>query len=169
MAVVDGAAAGRRALVRGANLIQLRMPGRDVRLIEEEAARLLEMELPLVVSDRVDVAMAVGAPGVNLPADSLPLAVVRSLLPSALVGRSTHSREAARAAEAEGADWVLFGPVFQSRSHLGQEGQGLARLAEVCAAVKIPVIAIGGMDEERALAARRAGARGFAAISLFQG
>jgi thiamine-phosphate pyrophosphorylase len=86
-----------------------------------------------------------------------------------LVGRSCHSTEEARAAEAHGADYVIFGPVFAtpSKAQFGAP-QGLERLAGVCRAVRIPVLAIGGIALENAAECWRAGASGVAAIRLFQ-
>jgi thiamine monophosphate synthase len=78
-----------------------------------------------------------------------------------------HSPDAAIAAEAEGADYVLFGSVFASGSHPGRPAAGLEALRRVVAAVRIPVLAIGGVDGERAAACRTAGAAGFAAIGYF--
>jgi shikimate 5-dehydrogenase len=74
---------------------------------------------------------------------------------------------AAREAEAEGADYVVFGPVFETASHPGQPATGLERLREVALAVEIPVLAIGGIDETTAELCRHAGAAGFAAIRYF--
>ena len=88
--------------------------------------------------------------------------------PTPLLGRSVHSVEAARQAAREGADYLLFGPVFPTASHPGRPATGLAALREVAGAVEVPVLAIGGVDAERARACREAGAAGFAAIGYFQ-
>jgi len=111
----------------------------------------------------------VGAAGVHLPESDLPVAGARSLLGrDRLVGRSVHSPEAAAAAAAEGADYLVFGPVFETESHAGRPAAGLEALREVCRAVSVPVLAIGGVDFDRGEECRRAGAAGFAAISAFQ-
>jgi thiamine-phosphate diphosphorylase len=123
----------------------------------------------VVISARVDVALAAGADGVNLPENDLAVADARRLLASGRVlGRSVHSVESALRAESEGADYVVFGPVFATSSHPGREAAGLDALARVAAAVRIPVLAIGGMNPERAAEAHRQGAGGYAAISLFE-
>ncbi|HXM57380.1 MAG TPA: thiamine phosphate synthase [Candidatus Dormibacteraeota bacterium] len=170
MAIVRDAAAGRRAVERGANAVQLRDPGAAARALEREAALLVRTvaPVPVVVSARADVALAAGAAGVHLPERDLPVAAGRRLLgPDALVGRSVHSAEAAATAEREGADYVVFGSVFASGSHRGRPPAGLDALRDVVAAVRIPVLAIGGVDGARAAACLEAGAAGFAAIGWF--
>jgi thiamine-phosphate pyrophosphorylase len=169
MALVRDAASGLRAAERGATLVQLRDPNAIARRLEAEAARLVaEAPVPVLVSGRADLALAAGAAGVNLPERDLPVQAARRLLGrERLVGRSVHSVAAAREAEAQGADYVVFGPVFASASHPGQPAAGLGALREVVAAVALPVLAIGGIDEERARLCREAGAAGFAAIGYF--
>jgi thiamine-phosphate diphosphorylase len=171
MAVVRDAPAGLRAVERGATVVQLRDPEAGGRALLREACRLVaESPAPLVVSGRVDVAIAAGAAGAHLPAHDLPVAAARHLLgPRALLGRSVHSPQAAVAAESEGADYVVFGAVFATASHRGRPAAGLEALRQVAAAVRIPVLAIGGLDPERATVCREAGAAGFAAIGYFAG
>ena len=97
------------------------------------------------------------------------MAAARTLLgEQRLLGRSVHSVEAARRDAQEGADYLVFGPVFPTTSHPGRPALGLAALAEVAAAVPVPVLAIGGIDAETARACREAGAAGFAAIGYFR-
>lgn len=121
--------------------------------------------LPVVVNDRADIALALGF-GVHLTETSLPTRVVRSLLPAGfMLGRSTHDLHSAVRAEAEGADYVVFGPVFDTpskRSH--GEPQGLAALGAVCHSLRIPVLAIGGIDVARVADCVSEGAHGVAAI-----
>ena len=169
MALVADAASGLEAIDRGANVLRLRDPGAPVRRLEEEARRLIRAVAgPVLVSSRVDLALATGAAGVHLPERDLPVAGARRLLgQDRLLGRSVHSLGAAREAAEEGADYLVFGPVFATASHPGQRPAGLRALAEVAAAVPIPVLAIGGIDAERAEACRREGAAGFAAIGYF--
>jgi thiamine-phosphate diphosphorylase len=168
MAVVTDAAGGLAAAARGATLVQLRDPAATVRRLEQEASRLVDASpLPVLISSRVDVALATGAAGVHLPENDLPVAAARALLGERLLGRSVHSVEAALQAAQEGADYVVFGPVFATASHPGRPARGLAALEEVAAAVPVPVLAIGGIDAERAAACREAGAAGFAAIGYF--
>lgn len=167
MAVVPDAEAGLRAGGR-ASVIQLRDPNATARRLEREAATLVaSAPVPVLVSSRCDVALASGAAGVNLPERDLPVRDARRLLGDALLGRSTHTLAAAQEAEADGADYVIFGPVWPSPSHSGAPAVGLAALAEVARALRIPVLAIGGVTQDRVGECLAAGAAGFAAISLF--
>jgi thiamine-phosphate pyrophosphorylase len=168
MALVPTAEAGLRAGERGATILQLRDPAAAVATLEREAGRLVAAAtVPVVISGRVDVALAAGAAGVHLPEADLPVGEARKLLPESLLGRSVHSLRAAQSAEAAGADYVVFGPVFETASHPGQGAIGLERLREVTAALGIPVLAIGGVDATTAELCRAAGAAGFAAIRYF--
>lgn len=169
MAIVADAEAGLRAAERGATVLQLRDPEAGGASLLREAVRLVAASpVPVVVSARADVAVAAEAAGVHLPEHDLPVAAARRLVgDSALVGRSVHSVAAAVAAEAAGADYLVFGSVFASASHPGRPAVGLEALREVAAAVGIPVLAIGGVDAQRAGACREAGAAGFAAIGYF--
>lgn len=168
MAVVESASAGLRAASR-ANVLQLRAPALSARELEREAAELVASSPVLViVSSRCDVALAAGAAGVNLPERDIPVAAARALLGDRLVGRSVHSVASALEAEREGADFVIFGPVWSSASHPGRAPAGLDALAAVVGALRIPVVAIGGVTEARVAECRSAGAAGYAAISLFR-
>jgi thiamine monophosphate synthase len=84
------------------------------------------------------------------------------------VGRSVHSIKAAQQAERDGADFVIFGPVWESPSHPGSPPAGIAALELVARAVRIPVLAIGGVTEERIAECQAAGAAGYAAIGMFK-
>jgi thiamine-phosphate pyrophosphorylase len=134
---------------------------------QETGARIL-------VNDRLDVALAANAAGIHLGEKSLPLETVAEWRRSSgrtdfQIGVSCHSLEAARAAERGGANYIFFGPVFAtpSKAAFGAP-QGVERLREVCAVVKIPVLAIGGINLENARECINAGAAGVAAIRLFQ-
>lgn len=123
----------------------------------------------VLVNDRVDVALAAGAHGVHLRADSMPAARVRTLCPPGfVVGRSVHARdEAVAAAAAGGLDYLLFGAVFATASKPDRAPAGAPALAEVAAAVRIPVLAVGGVSPDNLGEVAAAGAAGFAAIGLF--
>lgn len=170
MAVTDSAAAGMAAARRGATHLLLRMPDADTRTQYEELAKLVRASpLPLLVRGRPDLALATGAAGVNLPEADIAVAAARTLLgPDRLLGRSVHSLAAASQAAAEGADFVIFGPVYATPSHPGSAGLGVKALAEVVESLGIPVLAIGGVDRERAKECLAAGAGGYAAVRLFQ-
>jgi thiamine-phosphate pyrophosphorylase len=125
----------------------------------------------LSVNDRVDVALVTGADAVQRTSTSLEIPDVRALAGGRLrIGASTHSRAEAEKAEREGADWIVFGPVYDtpSKRPFGPP-QGLAKLAETARAVRIPVIAIGGITPERVGEVQDAGARGIAVISAILG
>ena len=121
----------------------------------------------LIVNDRADVALAVGADGVQRTHASLSVADLCKVADKRVrIGASVHALEEAKQAAAEGAAWVFFGPVYDTPSKRAYGApQGLTALAQVTAAVQIPVIAIGGITPDRVAEVRRAGASGVAAIS----
>jgi thiamine-phosphate pyrophosphorylase len=110
----------------------------------------------------------VGAAGINLPEGDIGAAGARRLLGRRLVGRSVHSIEAAQQAERDGADFVIFGPVWASHSHPGSPPAGVAALELVARSVRIPVLAIGGVTVDRIAECHAAGAAGYAAIGMFK-
>jgi thiamine-phosphate pyrophosphorylase len=168
MAIVSTAEAGLRAAPR-ATILQLRSPELSTRDLEREAARLVASSpLPVLISSRCDVALATGAAGVNLPERDIGIEFARGLIKHGLVGRSVHSVEGARSAEIEGADYVIFGPIWASTTHPDLAPVGIETLSRVAGALRIPVLAIGGMTEERIAEIHVAGAAGYAAIGLFQ-
>ena len=129
----------------------------------------------VLVNDRLDVALSEHAGGVHLAETSLPLPEAKRLLKAQaqrrdfLIGISCHSLEAARSAATGGANYLFFGPIFPtpSKAAFGAP-HGLERLGEVCRAVSIPVLAIGGITLANASACLAAGTSGIAAIRLFQ-
>ena len=162
----------------GVDWIQVREKNLEGRplfdLVAAAAAVVRGGAAKLLINDRLDVAWAARAGGVHLGENSLPIGdVVRAKQWSGeenfLVGSSCHSLEAATHAAREGADYIFFGPVFAtpSKTAFGAP-QGLARLAEVCRGVAVPVLAIGGITAENAGSCLKAGAVGIAAIRLFQ-
>ena len=115
------------------------------------------------VNDRADVALAVEAHGIHLPAHGLPIAAARRLVgPDMWIGRSTHSPDEARRAVQEGADYVFLGPIWKSRSHPEHAGIGVRAIEQ---ALPARVIAIGGVTPDRVERCRAAGAYGVAGIS----
>ena len=168
----------RNAAAAGVDWVQIREKDLDgdplSDLVTAAIAATRGSATKILVNDRLDIALAVGASGVHLGENSLPFAeVVRAKrqfgAAEFLIGASCHSLEAARRAAQEGADYIFFGPVFAtpSKARFGAP-QGLDRLADVCSSVPIPVLAIGGINAESAEACIKAGAAGIAAIRLLQ-
>ena len=154
-------------LPRGGALVQVRAPGLPARELLERAQHALgpcvRAGAPLLVNDRADVAHALGAAGVHLPAHGLPVQEARSLLgPAALIGVSCHSLEQVAQASRAGADYALFSPVFAVPGKGAT--QGLAGLSSAVRAAPLPVFALGGVDASNALSCIEAGARGVACI-----
>jgi len=162
--VVVGAAQG------GASMVQLRekdLSARDLLALGHQLqTALTPYDVPLLVNDRVDVALALDAAGIHLAGHSLPTAHARRLLGShKLIGVSTHSVSQARAAMDEGADFIVFGPVFETPSKVAYgPPQGLRQLADVVRQVTLPVLAIGGITVDNLACVMQEGAHGVAMI-----
>lgn len=151
---------------RGAlHLRSSRLSGRS---FHETAVRLSELQLAtgcwLIVNDRVDVARAVGARGIQLASHSLRIPEARTVAPEIPIGTSIHSVQEAREAESEGAAWCVAGTVFETPSHEGRVPGRIQFIEQVVAAVRIPVIAIGGIRPADISALRAVGAHGVATI-----
>jgi thiamine-phosphate pyrophosphorylase len=174
----------------GVDLIQLRekdLPARDLEVLAKEAVRVVRENAGgnrtrLLINSRVDVAIAAGADGVHLRADDIAASEARVIFSKAgehapVIAVSCHSLSEVRLAESHGADFAVFGPVFEKS---GAPGQGLAVLRAVCGKVPargveaavpagtMPVLALGGVTLANAGACLDAGAAGIAAIRLFQ-
>jgi thiamine-phosphate pyrophosphorylase len=176
--IADGAALGAQAAKRLAAqpcCLQLRAKAAQARALEAAARVLLPLcraaGVPFCMNDRLDVALAVGADVVHLGQDDLPLADAQRVRaaagrPGLVIGFSTHNLEQARAAAGAGADYIGFGPVFGTRSKANPDPTvGLEALAEVCRAVTVPVVAIGGITLDAVPAVARAGAAAAALIA----
>ncbi len=152
----------------GLRAVQLREKDLAVRELLALAKELRESTrrhgARLVVNDRADVALAAGADGVQRTHASLPVPALRAISPPGfLIGASTHSLAEARQAEADGADFVVFGPVYDTPSKRAFGApQGLGALERVASAVARPVIAVGGITPARAREVLAAGAAGVA-------
>jgi thiamine-phosphate pyrophosphorylase len=164
----------------GVDLVQLREKDLETRALEDLAlktvAALGGSRTQLLINSRTDVALACGAHGVHLPANDLSASEVRSVFARAgrsepVIGVSTHSIAEVASAEAHGASFAVFGPVFEKSGSANQEG--LEQLRRIChrteaAQPPIPVWALGGITLENAQRCVAAGAAGIAAIRLFQ-
>lgn len=162
-----GVRAAALASVGAAIALHVRDRAATGRALAAAARRLAALARPaeaaVFVNGRPDLAAAIGGHGVQLAADDLAPADARRLLPQGWVGRSVHSRAEAEAAQREGVDYLLVGSIFATPSHPDRAPAGL-ELVRDCAALGLPVIAIGGMTPARAAEAREAGAWGVAAI-----
>ena len=175
----------------GIDYIQLREKDLSTRELERLASQAIEviaetkklatnqcsLNTALLINSRTDVALAVEAAGVHLPANDISPAEIKScgagthareLSPRSLViSVSCHSPEEVTQAEQQGADLALFAPVFEKKDTPGTKATGISQLREVCR-YKIPVLALGGITLENAASCLYAGAAGIAAIRLFQ-
>lgn len=159
-----------QALAAGVRFFQYRDKGRTRKRIHETSLQLAriarESEALFIVNDHADVAAAVHADGVHLGQDDLPVEHARKLLGQhKLIGVSTHSAAQASVAEADGADYIGFGPVFATATKDAGQVQGIGALIAVKRAVNIPVIAIGGINCGNVQDIISAGADGVAVIS----
>ena len=159
-----------QACRQGLKAVQLREKDLSGRALFALAGKLREItrrwEARLFINDRADVALAVGADGVHCRESSMNPGKIKRLRSSMMVGCSVHSLQASRWAEKEGADFLLFGPVYHtaSKAKYGPP-QGVSTLQEVVDSVNIPVFAVGGITPGRAPECRSAGAYGVAGIS----
>jgi thiamine-phosphate pyrophosphorylase len=159
------------ALKGGVRFVQLRekdLSARELLSLAQDI-RSLTAEVParLLINDRIDICLAVRADGVHLRSDSLPTRIVRRVLgASKLIGVSTHSLEEAQRAQEEGADFITLGPIYETPSKAGYGPPlGLDVLRTVHKRIKIPVLALGGIQKERIGEVLDAGANGVAVIS----
>jgi thiamine-phosphate pyrophosphorylase len=145
------------------------LPARDLLYVAEATAAIAtNSDAVVLINDRADIAVSAGA-GVHLTTKSLSAEVVRSAFgPNLIIGVSTHSLEEAKAAECGGADFIVFGPVFEtpSKKQYG-EPVGLEALRNVTIGVAIPVLALGGITLSNFRETLDAGAMGIAGISMF--
>ena len=160
-----------RALANGVTMVQVREKDLEARDLLDLTRRCLAFENPygtrILVNEHAEVALAAGAHGVHLPAGSIAPSDLRGVAPAGFViGASTHSLEELRAAEADGADFAVFGPVFASPGKGAP--LGLDALRAAANAVRLPVWALGGVDASNAEDCIAAGAAGIAAIRMFQ-
>jgi len=157
-------------LEAGAEWLQLRVkaltPSHFFALARQARTETRKYGCKLIVNDRVDIALGCDADGVHLGQEDLPLTVGRKLMSGKVIGISTHDPEQAREAERNGADYIGFGPMFgTSTKDTGYAERGVQMLAQVRAKVQLPIVAIGGINEQNVKQVWQAGAASAAIIS----
>jgi thiamine-phosphate pyrophosphorylase len=142
-----------------------------VTLAREVQALTASRSAQFLINDRIDAALALEGGGVHLRSDSLPVPVARQLLGAGrLLGVSVHGVEEALQAELQGADYIVFGPIYETPSkQMFGPPLGIYTLEKACSLVRIPIIGIGGVTAARAREMRRAGAFGAAVITAILG
>jgi thiamine-phosphate pyrophosphorylase len=168
---VDGLVARVQAAVRGgATMVQVRLKEADARTQVTVARRLVTaLSVPVIVNDRVDVALAAGAAGVHVGADDLPVTAVRRIAPiEFIVGASVGTDE--EVAGSRGADYVGVGPVYGSGSKVDAgEAIGIGEMVRLALACRVPAVAIGGITAENVRPVIEAGVGGVAVIRAVLG
>ena len=181
--MADAESAGERnilALIQeavrgGATMIQLRaktLSLREFLRISLEASKLFKREnIPLIINDRIDIALACQATGVHLGQEDFPLSFARKILgKKKLIGISVNTEEEALEAEKKGADYLGVGPIFPTPSKKDlKQLLGLDGLRRIREKIKIPILAIGGINAKNAREVIKAGADGIAVISAIMG
>ena len=170
--IMDGAADKvlHDLLAGGAKFLQLRVkalpPSDFLDLARRARTATRSCGCKLIVNDRVDIALACDADGVHLGQEDLPLAVGRKLIGNKIIGVSTHDLDQAREAEQNGADYIGFGPMFgTSTKDTGYTARGVEMLRQIRAGVNLPIVAIGGINEQNVQQVWQAGANSAAIIS----
>src|SRR5678815_1115603 len=140
-------------LEAGVSILQLRVkslpPVDFLELAKQARAATRRHHCQLIINDRIDIALACDADGVHLGQDDLPLSAGRKLMGGRIVGISTHDLDQARAAERGGADYIGFGPMFDTQTKATvYEARGPEMLKQIRGAVRVPIVAIGGITEE---------------------
>lgn len=159
-----------KAIAGGVDVVQLREKSSSGKLFYDKALAvkqlLSETGVPLIINDRVDVALAIGAEGVHLGQSDLPLLVVKKIIPETMiVGISAATLEEALEAESNGADYIGVGALFSTSSKLDAKVLPKGMLEDICRQVSIPVIAIGGLTADRIKTISNSGISGVAVVS----
>ncbi len=175
-AVIDRCACGSMPLVQiaedclssGIKIIQLRDKTEDIAGFYKNALlirRLVKDKALFIINDRVDIARLIKADGVHLGQSDLPLEAARKIMgPAGIIGKSCHSLKQAIQAEKEGPDYISIGPIFRTPTKPGYRPCGLKALKKTCQQIKIPVVAIGGINTDNIKLVRNQGARLIAVV-----
>lgn len=158
-----------RAIKGGCTLVQLREKNSNTKSFYEDANAVKKItdiyQVPLIINDRLDIMLAVGADGVHVGQNDMPAAVARKLIGKRILGVSVHSiREAVRA-ESEGADYIGVGALFPTDTKKDTQKITIEELKEIVQAVSIPVVAIGGINSENIKELSLSGVSGIAVVS----
>ena len=159
-----------KALQAGVTVLQLREKTATTRDFYQLALRIKpiarQYNVPLLINDRLDIALAVDADGVHVGQADLPVAVVRRLIgPEKILGATAATVEAAQTAEREGADYISSGAMFPTLTKPGKQVLPLNVLAQIKQAVQVPVVAIGGITADNLLTLKITGVDGLAVVS----
>lgn len=154
----------------GVSIVQLREKNNSSLSFYEKASALKqllnELSIPLIINDRVDIALAVGADGIHIGQDDLPLPIVKKMVPEdMIVGVSVSTLEEALEAERNGADYIGVGSVFPTKTKQDATLMALEDLGEICRGVSIPAVAIGGITADNISALSDSGLSGTAVVS----
>jgi len=156
------------AIEGGVRLIQFRekeLPTRKMVEIGEKLRKITEKKALLIVNDRIDIALAIGADGVHIGQDDMPLKTARNILGNKIIGVSARNVQEAKKAEEEGADYLGVGSMFSTSTKGDIKVIGLSVLKDIKKTVNIPIIAIGGINEKNVGEVIEAGADGVAVVS----
>lgn len=158
------------ALMGGCTIVQLREKACSSKEFYELALRVKEItkkyNVPLIINDRVDIALAADADGVHLGQSDLPAEKARKILGNdKIIGVSASTLALAKAAQADGADYIGVGAVFNTSTKLNTNKVTLPQLKEICSAADIPVVAIGGINKQNLHLLKGSGISGAAAVS----
>ncbi len=154
----------------GMDVIQLRSKNLPDRFLLEIGKKIrqitLRMKKLFIVNDRLDLMLALDADGIHLGQDDLPVQIARAMIKdkSKLIGYSTHSLKQARMAIKEGADYIGFGPIFETPTKPNYQVTGLDLIKKIVKTAKIPVVCIGGIDQSNAKSVVKAGANRIAVV-----
>ena len=163
----------REALEGGATSIQLRIKNASTREMIKIGKRIRELtkeyDALYFVDDRLDVALATNADGVQLGSEDMPISLAREIAPNLIIGASVYSLEEALQAEKERADYLGAGSVFPTPTKAGVRVIGVEGLRKIVKSVKIPVVAIGGINHKNARDVLKTGVDGIAIISAIMG
>lgn len=155
------------------SMVQIREKRLEAKELLTLAQKARSIDLPdgtlLMMNERADLALAAGLDGVHLPENACSALALRTFAPGLLYGCSVHSSSAISVAEESGADYLLFGPVFDTPSKRKYGApQGLEKLGAVCRTTSLPVFALGGITPQNASQCMAEGAYGIAALSAFR-